>query len=108
MNTRLPPAAQKQEAQKVRELFLRILYRSLYDWLIYRGSAVLQKRRDAASGYRWLFVDNEPSYLFSFHSMCVLFDKDPEEVRRWAMELGLRKVAALYRGAHTSYWNMDG
>jgi len=91
----------------VRRLLLRIVYRSVYDWMLYRCSKQAPKRRLAAAGYRWLFLEKDTSWIFSFGGICDFFGKSEEEVRVWLVMQDLRTISALYRGKPTTFWGEE-
>lgn len=93
------------DVRRVRRLLLRIVYRSVYDWMLYRQSKSPPRRRLAAAGFRWLFINWSDDGFCSFRSICAIFDKKPQEVRNWVLTLDLRTVSALYRGKPTTFWS---
>ncbi len=61
------------------KLWGRVIQRAIYDWVAYRESTKLQRRKDAENAETWLF---KPSKLFnSFDNICQMIGVDPEDVR---------------------------
>lgn len=76
-----------------RALWLKVIIRAAFDWVQYRDSSKLEKRKDAESGYKWIF---EPSELDnSFENICKMIDLPPENLRTWAKTLTKEHVAKI-------------
>ncbi len=74
-------------------LLVEILRRAAHDWVLYRSSRRLSRKRLAEDAYRWLFVESQSSLaglerqrshkeLTSFVAICETLDLDPELVRQ--------------------------
>jgi hypothetical protein len=62
-----------------RKLWFRVIQRAIYDWVAWRDSSKLDKRKQAELAEVWLF---KPSVLFnSFENICQILDVDPEAIR---------------------------
>lgn len=65
-----------------RKLWFRVIQRAIYDWVAWRDSTKLDKRKQAELAEVWLF---RHSILFnSFENVCQLLDVDPEAIRNRA------------------------
>lgn len=63
----------------VRALWMKVIIRAVFDWVTYKDSTKLDKRKYAESADAWLFQKN---LLFnSFENVCKQLDMDPERIR---------------------------
>jgi hypothetical protein len=77
----------------VRALWLKVIIRAIFDWVCYRDSTKLEKRKIADNAYTWLF---EPSTLFnSFENLCQFLDISPEMVRERARSMSKEQIAKI-------------
>jgi len=90
--------------QEERFFFHKLIYRAVYDWLLYRESRELEKRKLAAEAYCWLFLGPEGSAPegFYFYEVCEMLGVDPGVHRVHLRKLTLRQVGRLYRTQLTS------
>lgn len=91
-------------------LLVGILLRAVHDWVLYRGSSRLQRKRIAEDAYRWIFLENGDSLanierkrsqkeLTSFLTICEVLELDTEVVRRQIKELREEDVITSGRPA---------
>lgn len=65
-----------------RKLWFRVILRAIFDWVTWKDSSKLEKRKEAEKAEVWLF---KPSVLFnSLENICQILDIDPEAVRERA------------------------
>jgi hypothetical protein len=77
----------------VRALWIKVIIRAVFDWVSYRESDQLGKRKMAESAANWLF---EPNVTFnSFDNVCSYLDVDPGRVRCWARKITRKQVAKI-------------
>jgi len=63
----------------VRALWLKVIIRAIYDWVTYKDSTKVEKKKFAESADIWLFQE---SLLFnSFENVCRQLDIDPVRIR---------------------------
>lgn len=68
----------------IRKLWGRVIQRAIYDWVAWRDSSKLEKRKTADMAEAWLF---RPSESFNgFENICLMLDIDPEKVRARARQ----------------------
>jgi len=91
-------------------LLLEVIRRASHDWVLYRTSGVMPKRKLAEDAYIWLFQE-EPGHgawaertanrkdFTSFLSICELLDLDPEAVRKRVRTLTIQQVLSVGRPA---------
>lgn len=91
-------------------LLLEVIRRASHDWVLYRTSGVMAKRKLAEDAYVWLFQE-EPGHgawaeraanrkdFTSFLSICELLDLDPEAVRKRVRSLTVQQVLSVGRPA---------
>jgi hypothetical protein len=77
-------------------LLRMVLYRAVYDWVLYRCSASKAKRKEGAQAYRWLFMSEDAPLTLEL--LCELMDMDVAKVRLWARRMTVMDMAVLYRG----------
>lgn len=87
---------QEVDMRCVRALMRMVLYRAVYDWVLYRSNKNKLKRKEAACAYRWLFLGE--GAVLDFYTLCEIMDQDPQSVRAWAEGMDVKTMAALYRG----------
>lgn len=98
------------EASNCRALLLEVIRRASFDWVLYRGSSVLQKRMYAESAYNWLFVEEPGTPLWetrvrsgreltAFVTICELLDIDPDLLREQVRTLTHRDIMSAGRPA---------
>lgn len=77
----------------MRALWIKVIIRAVFDWVSYRDSDQLGKRKMADSAANWLF---EPNVTFnSFSNVCYYLDVDPGRVRVWAKKISRKQVAKI-------------
>lgn len=75
----IAPAGPGDRYAGFRKLWGRVIQRAIYDWVAWRDSSKLDKKKEAERAEVWLF---SPSVLFnSFENICMMLDIDPENVR---------------------------
>lgn len=105
-NTPLGPA----EISGCKALMLEIIRRASYDWVLYRTSKVLQKRRLAEDAFNWLFSEgpghqdwmeriSSEKEITSFIAICQALDLDPDMVRGHVRRLTVQNVMSIGRPA---------
>lgn len=78
----IAPAGPGDRYAGFRKLWGRVIQRAIYDWVAWRDSTKLDKRKAAELAEVWLF---RPSVLFnSFENICHMLDIDPEAIRERA------------------------
>jgi hypothetical protein len=94
-----------------RALWLEVIRRAAYDWVLYRTSTRIQQKEYASSAYSWLFEERpgtplwekrrkeqEPGVMStSFHAVCEFLDLDPEAVLRRIRLLTPKDVLSIGR-----------
>lgn len=76
-----------------RALLLKVIIRAIFDWVCYRDSLKLEKKKMAESAHSWLF---ESSTLFNgFENFCTILDISPERVREKARRMSKEQVAKI-------------
>lgn len=100
----------QQEINGSKTLLLEIIRRSVYDYILYRGSRRLNFKLLADQAYQWLFVECEGSKdwlqrardgkdITSFAAICDALDLDIEAVRRHAKQLTPKSICSIGRPA---------
>lgn len=78
----IAPAGSGDRYAGFHKLWLRVIQRAIFDWVAWRDSSKLEKKKQAELAETWLF---KPSVLFnSFENICHLLEIDPEVIRRRA------------------------
>lgn len=76
-----------------RALWLKVIIRAIFDWVCYRDSLKVEKKKIADNAYVWLF---EPSKLFNgLEHVCRCLDISPEKVREVARRMSKDQVAKI-------------
>jgi hypothetical protein len=76
-----------------RALWLKVVIRAIFDWVCYRDSLKLEKRKMAENAATWLF---EPSKLINgLESICHSLDLSPELVREKARQMSKEQIAKI-------------
>lgn len=87
-------ASQKEDRYVgVRALWIRVIVRAVYDWVSYRDSIKLQKKKDAFSAERWLFHPNKT--FNGFENVCYIVGVDPEKIRQWSRSISKKQVVKM-------------
>lgn len=88
-----PTAALEDRYVGIRVLWLKVIIRSVFDWVSYRDSNKpwLKKYADAAAS--WLFVEGD--YFNSFTNICAQLDLSPSLVRKWARSMSKDMVTKM-------------
>jgi hypothetical protein len=61
------------------KLWVRVIQRAIYDWVAWRDSSKLEKKKQAELAETWLF---KPNKLYNgFENICEMLDIDPEAIR---------------------------
>ena len=77
----------------IRALWLKVIIRAVFDWVTYRDSTKLEKRKYAESADVWLF---HKSTLFnSFENVCRQLDLDPEQIRNQVKKMTKDDVSKI-------------
>ena len=77
----------------VRALWMKVIIRAVFDWVTYRDSTKVDKKKYAEGAYAWLFQKN---LLFnSFETVCRHLDLDPERIREQARKMTKDDVAKI-------------
>ena len=78
----ISPAGPGDRYAGFRKLWGRVIQRAIYDWVAWRDSTKLEKKKQAELAETWLF---QPNVCFnSFENICHMLDIDPEVVRERA------------------------
>lgn len=81
----MEPAGPGDRYAGFRKLWARVIQRAVYDWVEYRDSTKLEKRKIAESAEAWLF---KPNALFnSFENVCDILGIDSTQVRERARRI---------------------
>jgi hypothetical protein len=84
-----------------RHLLIKIIFRAVYDWKLYRSSPDLTSRRMAGAAYTWLYCGPEGSGApkgFFFLEICEALSLDPSKIREVFLSVSLEEASRLYRG----------
>ena len=77
----------------VRALWLKVIIRAIFDWVCYRDSLKIEKRKIAENAQAWLF---DPSKLFnSFETVCSFLDISPDLVRERAKNMTAEQITKI-------------
>lgn len=77
----------------VRALWMKVIIRAIFDWVTYRDSTKVDKKKYAESAHDWLF---EKNYLFnSFDNVCRYLDISAEKIRIRARKMTKDDVAKI-------------
>jgi len=77
----------------IRALWLKVIIRAVFDWVTYRDSTKLDKRKYADSADAWLFQKN---LLFnSFDNVCRQLDLDPNQIREQVRKMTKDDVSKI-------------
>jgi len=91
----------------VRTLWIEVIRRAAFDWVLYRNSNRMSKRKLAQDAFIWLFVEdsNHPNWqlriendgcpITSFIGICDALDLDPEMIREGIRRLTPTRIKAL-------------
>lgn len=86
----ISPAGPGDRYSGFRKLWGRVIQRAIYDWVAWRDSTKLDKKKAAELAGVWLF---QPSILFnSFENICHMLDIDPETIRQRARAFTKQEV----------------
>jgi hypothetical protein len=110
VDNRLDKPDPELEASNCRALFLEIIRRAAFDWVLYRTSSKLLNRQLAESAYVWLFSETQNSHSWSlrrrhgkeitaFLTVCAMLDLDPEHVRNKIRGMTERDIMGAGRPA---------
>lgn len=109
-----PPAKEPKiteaEVAGCKALLLEVIRRASYDWVLYRTSKVLQKRKLAEDAFNWLFKEGpgHPDWIerqknkkdvMSFLAICESLDLDPHSTRNHIRRLTVKNVMSIGRPA---------
>jgi hypothetical protein len=88
-----PPPALADRYVGFRVLWLKVIIRAVFDWVTYRDSLKLDKRKQAENAANWLFNEN---HLFNgLENVCVMLDLIPVRVRTWAKSMSKDQVTKM-------------
>jgi hypothetical protein len=87
------PAALSDRYVGYRVLWLKVIIRSVFDWVTYRDNLRMEKRKYAESAYTWLFESN--NLINGFESVCCMLDLSPSRVRTWAKSMSKDQVMKM-------------
>lgn len=63
----------------IRALWIKVIIRAIFDWVTYRDSLDLKRKKEAENASTWLF---KPSVVFnSFENVCYYVGLNPDDVR---------------------------
>ena len=91
----------------VRTLWIEVIRRAAFDWVLYKNSQRMPKRLLAQDAYTWLFVENQehPNWairkktdgctLSSFLGICAALGLDPDAIRTGIIRLTTTKIKTL-------------
>ena len=89
----VPPPALADRYVGIRVLWLKVIIRAVFDWVTYRDSNKLDKKKCADSAQNWLFNENE---LFNgLDNVCVILELSSERVRVWARSMSKDQVTKM-------------
>ena len=90
LQSSIAPASPGDRYAGYRKLWARVIQRAIFDWVAWRDSSKLEKRKAAELAETWLF---KPSTLFnSFDNACQMLEIDPETVRTRARSFTKEEV----------------
>lgn len=77
----------------VRALWLKVIIRAIFDWVCYRESTKIEKRKIAENAHAWLY---DPSKLFnSFENICAFLEISPDLVRERAKNMTAEQITKI-------------
>ena len=77
----------------VRALWLKVIIRAVFDWVTYKDSTKLDKKKYAEGADAWLF---QKSLLFnSFENVCRQLDLDPNQIREQVRKMTKDDVSKI-------------
>jgi hypothetical protein len=91
----------------VRTLWIEVIRRAAFDWVLYKNSQRMPKRLLAQDAYNWLFVEDQdhPNWavrvktdgctLSSFIGICEALGLDPDTIRLGILHLTSTKIKTL-------------
>ncbi len=86
----IAPAGPGDRYAGFRKLWGRVIQRAIYDWVAWRDSSKLEKKKQAELAAIWLF---KPNLLFNgFENICRMLDIDPDHVRARARTFTIEDV----------------
>jgi hypothetical protein len=89
----IAPAPLDDRYAGVRALWAKVIIRAIFDWISWRDSDRLDKRKIADQAHSWLF---EPNEVFnSFENICEMLDISPAMVRAKAKSMSKDHVAKI-------------
>jgi hypothetical protein len=106
----LPQKTYLEEHEGFRLLWIKVIARAAYDWVLYRDSKSRYYKRLAESAHAWLFdirtykrrivhnneiIEREYEPANSLNVICDYLDIDAEEVRKFAKRLTRREIRKL-------------
>jgi hypothetical protein len=87
------PAGTEDRYAGVRALWAKVIIRAIFDWICWRDSPRLDKKKVADQAEAWLF---EPNEVFnSFDNVCEMLDISPRLVRESARKMSKDHVAKI-------------
>lgn len=99
-----PPASwMDRELSAIHMLWLRVWWRAVCDYALYRNSDDRKKRALADEAAEWLFSDGCDcgdecrDARLSFQAFCRMFNRDPAVIRRWVRTLTPEDVGRMGR-----------
>lgn len=104
------PPVTESEVGGCKALLLEIIRRASYDWVLYRTSKVLQKRRLAEDAFNWLFKEgpgqvewleraSAKKEITSFIAICESLELGVDMVRNHIRRLTVKNVMSIGRPA---------
>lgn len=96
--------------ENFRLLWIKVILRAAYDWVLYRDSKSQAAKRIADNAYAWLFEDYfEKTYIIedgkrkqilerpfnSLQNLCIEIDLDIETVRKFARRMNRKDIRKL-------------
>ena len=93
----------------VRALWVDVIRRAAFDWILYRNSRRLPKRQLAQDAYVWLFVEGpdhpdwcarayyDGTVISSFVGICDALGMDPDSIRRGIRKLTPERIKTIGR-----------
>lgn len=114
-----PPKREDVDDETSTGLLTAILRRAVLDWVVYRCSPRIEKRRMAGQAYVWLYEEcpgywtwplrlKEGREALSFLSICDMLKISPDAIRRRAAEMTAKDVQHLGRPATNRKLRNDG
>lgn len=87
------PADQPRSYMGAKALWVKVIIRAVFDWVSYRDSPRLEKRKIAEQAALWIF--NQSELFNGFENICAQLDIEPSRIRTWAKSISKDQVAKI-------------